>query len=832
MKKQQPKPIFRGLFLLLAYFSTLAYLHAQETDLKPTLLWEEKTYTSYKNSAYCVAFSPDGRYLASGFQNSTIKIWEAGIGVEVQTLKGHTNSVCSVAFSSNGRYLASGSFDNTIKIWEVDSGKEIRTLKGHTNWVRSVTFSLDGRYLASGSFDNIIKIWEVNTSKEIQTLTGHTNSVHSVAFSPNSRYLASGSEDKTIKIWEVDAGREIQTLKGHTSGVCSVAFGVSEHYLVSGSSDYTIKLWGLEKKQLLFDSNEGISGNNVGFIRNGEFIFSNKGGIYSTKTNKKIMSLPIETHSSMSTNGKYYARAYNKIEVYEIPWLPKEYQEEMKKELAKSPLFTPKDEFETQAEYEARQKKAQQFSQELNAKYEAKREQEIHASMQEKCYSIEKLSDYNADKQTFDITAVGKTYTLSIPREEARSLKENLSSAKVCGIERLQFYSTGKEIVNLQVVHPTTGKRYPFGEQIDLPTEVSLPAVSKIETPKETPKKNKEKKIQEPETPKEKPKNKDKTPPAITFDNLPASSPSKMFVLKGEVREQNGIKSIRINGKEIPFFPDGRFEQEVELKEGQNTFTVQASDLAGNASEKRVSLAYRFAGKFPLPKRLALLVGNSAYKYTYKLEKPRADAEEMKKALEALNFKVIVLYDGSKEAMRTTIDDFTQELKTGGYDVGLFFYAGHGAQIDLKMKSHNFLIPTDAKLQDDQKAEFECVYAQEILDGMERSGVKVRLLFLDACRDNPYQKVYGKKRVLGSLESGKGSFVSYATDSGRQAWEDGDGKNSHFTAALLKYINQPNRSIGQIMQTVTKEVSEKTKGNQEPGSYNKLTDDFYFLIEE
>jgi serine/threonine protein kinase len=120
-----------------------------------------------------------------------------------KTLTGHSDRVYSVVYSPDGRYLASGSVDNTIKIWEVATGKELRTLTGHSKEVLSVVYSPDGRYLASASDDKTIRIWEVATGKELRTLTGHSYRVYSVVYSPDGRYLASGSGDKTIKIWRV-----------------------------------------------------------------------------------------------------------------------------------------------------------------------------------------------------------------------------------------------------------------------------------------------------------------------------------------------------------------------------------------------------------------------------------------------------------------------------------------------------------------------------------------------------------------------------------------------------------------------------------------------------
>ncbi|KAK6810873.1 hypothetical protein RU639_013594 [Aspergillus parasiticus] len=201
-----------------------------------------QTLEGHSDSVISVAFSPDGRTLASGSDDATIKLWDTMTGTERQTLEGHSDSVNSVAFSPDGRTLASGSGDDTIKLWDTMTGTERQTLKGHSDSVNSVAFSPDGRTLASGSDDDTIKLWDTMTGTERQTLEGQSGFVISVAFSPDGRTLASGSRD-TIKLWDTMTGTERQTLKGHSDSVISVAFSPDGRTLASGSRDDTIKLW-------------------------------------------------------------------------------------------------------------------------------------------------------------------------------------------------------------------------------------------------------------------------------------------------------------------------------------------------------------------------------------------------------------------------------------------------------------------------------------------------------------------------------------------------------------------------------------------------------------
>jgi uncharacterized caspase-like protein len=237
------------------------------------------------------------------------------------------------------------------------------------------------------------------------------------------------------------------------------------------------------------------------------------------------------------------------------------------------------------------------------------------------------------------------------------------------------------------------------------------------------------------------------------------------------------------------------------------------------------------AGNAQAERRVALIVGNSNYMAGHMtLANPKNDAQDMAAALTSLGFETVTAFDASKREMDLALQKFARLAADA--DSALFFYAGHA----LQYQGRNFLMPTDAELEDEISVRYQTVSIEDVRAALDRAN-GVKIMMLDACRNNPLaerlQKTLGNasrgaglNRGLARVDKTQGTVVAYATAADEVA-QDGRGRNSPFTAALLKRMQEPGLEIEVMLRRVSKDVNDATGGRQRPETYISLQSEYY-----
>lgn len=192
--------------------SKLAFSSSTAIHIYDTSELREIMHFETMSGVDTVAFSPISSIFAADI-NDKIVIWDITNGTQISTLSGHKGDVDCIAFSPDGRFLASGGVDGFVRLWDLTSGNEIRKFKGHNHYVKSLSFSPDGRILASGSFDTTVRLWDVERGEELNTLIAPISGVTTVRFSPDGKTLAAGGIGKYFVLWKTDNFDEFQLIE-------------------------------------------------------------------------------------------------------------------------------------------------------------------------------------------------------------------------------------------------------------------------------------------------------------------------------------------------------------------------------------------------------------------------------------------------------------------------------------------------------------------------------------------------------------------------------------------------------------------------------------------
>jgi uncharacterized caspase-like protein len=280
---------------------------------------------------------------------------------------------------------------------------------------------------------------------------------------------------------------------------------------------------------------------------------------------------------------------------------------------------------------------------------------------------------------------------------------------------------------------------------------------------------------------------------------------------------------VVVNGTKALLDAQGKFSAEIVLEEGRNDIVVTAIDTYRNASRTDFAID-RAPGHEMASRRTALVVGNAAYTMS-PLRNPGNDAADMAAKLKQLGFHVMLRLDATRRQIEEAVDAFSRELRQGG--VGLFYYAGHGVQVD----GQNYLIPLDARLEESVDVKYQTIPAGWVLERMENAGNELNIVILDACRDNPFSRGWrSMQRGLAGIQAARGTLIAYATEPGGVA-QDGSDRNGIYTKHLLSYITEPGWTVEHVFKQVRIAVVNETRGKQVPWESSSLLGEFYFVQE-
>ncbi len=264
----------------------------------------------HENDVNAIAFSPNGKYLATASLDNTARVWETTSGKQVACLP-HQDSVVAVAFSLDGKYLATASLDKTVQVQEMSSGNIIHLQ--HEDGVVAVAFSPDGKYLATAGADSIARVWKTTNGRRVALLP-HNAYVRAAVFSPDGRYLATASLDNTARVWETTSGKQVKQLQ-HQGSVVSVTFSRNGKYLATGSANGTAQVWEWETSNDRAAANLQHKGSvvAVAFSPDEEYLAtasaSGTAQVWQWTAGSKVLPVPQDNVVAVAFNrdGKYLA---------------------------------------------------------------------------------------------------------------------------------------------------------------------------------------------------------------------------------------------------------------------------------------------------------------------------------------------------------------------------------------------------------------------------------------------------------------------------------------------------------------------------------------------
>ena len=555
------RKIFLFNVILLVYLASLTVSDGQSSSIP--LPDGAIARFSPGASVYTVAFSPDGKLLASGGDDNAVILWDVTNRTKFKTFAEHTDWVKCVTFSPNGLILASASMDSSVKLWSVSSDSYLSTLK-HSDWVESVVFSPNGKTLAtSGNTDGSIELWDVSKKHIIRTdsINGHRSGISSIAFSPNGLLLASAGDDDTVRLWDVAGRSEVKSITQHSSDVHSVVFSPDGKTLASGSKDNTIKLWEVSSGDVLATLEHDYI-ESVAISPDGKTLASASADytvkLWSTSSQTELVSLKGHhngvTSVAFSPNGKMLASGSRDgtILVWDLPYF--NIKSTSIASLPKEPDILEVEEPENSS--------AVDFS------------EETKPSISES-ESLSPLPDTTPPTISLDVstTEVMQAATSQFTVQGSVINDNGVDEVKVNDIiatvlEDGTFTATVQLSNGLNEIRiaatDTSGNMDTNQFTIFRKSEQPLPPLVS-----------------------------DSTPPSLTLD-VPTASIIRVvtnhFTVQGSATDNNDVKEVKVNGMEAQISKDGIFTATVQLSKGDNPIRVTVTDTSGNVDTNQFTV--------------------------------------------------------------------------------------------------------------------------------------------------------------------------------------------------------------------------------------------------
>ena len=210
-----------------------------------------RTLEGHTDQVWCCAVDPEGRWIVSGADDRTLRLWDVASGQTLRTFEGHTGGVRCCAVDPQGKWVVSGADDGTLRLWDVATGQTVCTLEGHTGGVRCCAVGPQGKWIVSGAFDGTVRVWDTDTGRALLSLEGHTGKVKCCAVDPQGKWIVTGDDESTLRLWNVPSGQVMRTLENHLSGVWCCAVDPHGKWIVSSDDLGTLSLWDVTTGQAL-----------------------------------------------------------------------------------------------------------------------------------------------------------------------------------------------------------------------------------------------------------------------------------------------------------------------------------------------------------------------------------------------------------------------------------------------------------------------------------------------------------------------------------------------------------------------------------------------------